>query len=199
MKGARPGARGEACGADFFAVEIMDGELRRLRSGPRAKDGGRQPFLVRVRFTAEDPGQVIADARAVLTCVVERMGDWPACERWPQLLPAWFVQRCAPEPEDPEPGEPFDAEAWPRQWRAMTPEQRAAAGQGPWTLSDWLHCFDPTEEGAGDDRSWWWWHAGTDEPGSGWIQVATTGWPFGRGSLSWLIKAGGGTDPAYGP
>ncbi|MDX2853756.1 hypothetical protein PV342_36115 [Streptomyces sp. PA03-3a] len=63
----------------------------------------------------------------------------------------------------------------------------------------WLHCFDPTEEGAGDDRSWWWWHAGTDEPGSGWIQVATTGWPFGRGSLSWLIKAGGGTDLAYGP
>ncbi|WP_329183045.1 hypothetical protein [Actinacidiphila glaucinigra] len=41
-------------------MEIMEGELRRLRSGSRAEDGGRQPFLVRVRFTAEDPGQVIA-------------------------------------------------------------------------------------------------------------------------------------------
>ncbi|MFK4694391.1 hypothetical protein [Streptomyces pristinaespiralis] len=183
----------------FFAVKIMEDELRRLRSGLRAEDGQERPFLVRVRFTAGDPAQVIADARTVLTRVVERTGDWPAFELWPRLLPAWFVQRCAPEPMEPEPGEPFDAEAWLRQWQAMTPQQRAAAGEGPWTLSDWLHCFDPTEEGAGADRSWWWWHAGADESGGGWVQVATTGWPFGSGSLSWLIKAGGGTDLAYGP
>jgi hypothetical protein len=174
------------------------GELRRLRSGPGAEDDRQRPFLVRARFTAEDPGQVIADVRAVLTRVVERTGDWPAFERWPQLLPAWFVQRCAPEPVETEPGESFDTEAWLRQRRAMTPEQRRAACRGPWALSDWLHCFDPTEEGAGDDRSWWWWHAGTDEAGGGWIQVATTGWPFGSGSLTWLIEAGGGTDLAYG-
>jgi hypothetical protein len=183
----------------FCAVKIMEDELRRLRSGPRAEDGQERPFLVRVRFTAGDPAQVIADARTVLTRVVERTDDWPASELWPRLLPAWFVQRCAPEPMEPEPGEPFDAEAWLRQWQAMTPKQRAAAGEGPWTLSDWLHCFDPTEEGAGADRSWWWWHAGADESGGGWVQVATTGWPFGSGSLSWLIKAGGGTDLAYGP
>lgn len=186
-------------GAHFFAVEIVEDELRRLRSGLEAEDGQRQPFLVRARFTAEDPAQVIADARAVLTCVVERIGDWPAFERWPQLLPAWFIQRCAPEPMEPEPGEPFDADAWLAQWRAMTPEQRAAASRGPWTLSNWLYYFDPTEEGAGDDRSWWWWDAGTDESGDGWVQVATTGWPFGSGSLSWLIEASGGTDLAYGP
>ncbi|MFE7647462.1 hypothetical protein [Streptomyces phaeoluteigriseus] len=176
----------------------MEGELRRLRSGLGVEDGQQQPFLVRVRFSAEDPAQVIADARAVLTRVVERMGDWPAFARWPQLLPAWFLQRCAPEPVEAERGDdPFDAEAWLRQWRAMAPEQRAAAGQGPWTLSDWLHHFDPTEEGAGDDRSWWWWQAGTDESGGGWVQVATTGRPFGSGSLFWLIKASGGTDLAY--
>ncbi|MET8897392.1 hypothetical protein [Streptomyces albogriseolus] len=34
--------------------------------------------------------------------------------------------------------------------------------------------------------------------GDGWIQVATTGWPFGGGSLSWLKEAGGGAAPAYG-
>ena len=43
----------------------------------------------------------------------------------------------------------------------------------------------------GDDRSWWWWDAGVDGPGSGWVEVATTGWPFGSGSLSWLIEARG--------
>jgi hypothetical protein len=180
-------------------VEILKGELRRLRSGLGVEDGQQRPFLVRLRFTAEDPAQVIAKARAVLTRVVERMDDWPADERWPQVLPAWFIQRCAPDPIELNPGEPFDAEAWMRQWRATPPEQRASVGKEPWTLSGWLYYFDPTEEGAGDDRSWWWWHAGTDEPGSGWVQVATTGWPFGSGSLSWLIKASGGTDLTYGP
>ncbi|WP_371637376.1 hypothetical protein OG988_38070 [Streptomyces zaomyceticus] len=175
-------------------MEIMEGEQRRLRSGPGTEDSQQQPFLVRVRFSAGDPAQVIAHARTVLTRVVERTDDWPPYERWPQLLPAWFIQRCAPEPD-----EPFDAEAWQRQWEAMTPQQRAAGGAGPWTLSEWLHWFDPTEEGGGDDRSWWWWHAGTDESGGGWVQVATDGWPFGSGSLSWLIEAGGGTDLAYGP
>ncbi|WP_217696733.1 hypothetical protein [Micromonospora avicenniae] len=180
-------------------MEIMEGELRRLRSGLEAEDDQQRLFLVRVRFTAEDPARVIADAREVLTRVVERTGDWPAFERWPQLLPTWFVERCAPEPREPEPSEHLDVEAWLRQWRAMTPTERAAVSEGPWTLSGWLYYFDPTEEGAGDDRSWWWWHAGTDSSGGGWVEVATTGWPFGSGSLSWLIEASGGTNLAYGP
>ncbi|MEV3973483.1 hypothetical protein AB0K68_36015 [Streptomyces sp. NPDC050698] len=79
----------------------------------------------------------------------------------------------------------------------MKPEEKATVDQGPWTLSAWLYYFDPTDEGMGDDRSWWW-HAGTDESG-GWVQVAATGWPFGSGSLSWLIEASGGGDLVYGP
>ncbi|MFD0526951.1 hypothetical protein ACFQ1I_06245 [Kitasatospora arboriphila] len=169
---------------------IAEDELRRLRSGPGPEDDRARPFLVRVRFTAADPARVVAGARAVLRSVVGRTDDWPAAEQWPQLLPAWFVRRCAPEPVEPEPGAPpFDAEEWLRQWRAMTPEQRAAADREPWTLSDWLHCFDPTEDGGGGDRGWWWWHAGTDGPGTGRVQVETTGWPFGSGSLRWLIEA----------
>ncbi|MFF7177520.1 hypothetical protein [Streptomyces sp. NPDC008121] len=180
-------------------MEIVESELRRLRSGPGTEDGRQRPFLVRARFTAEDPDQVIDNARTVLTRVVERTDDWPAFERWPQLLPTWFIQRCAPEPVEPEPDEPFDAEAWMRQWEAMAPGERAAASAGPWTLSDWLHCFDPTGEGAGDERSWWWWDAGTDRSGGAWVQVTTDGWPFGSGSLAWLIKASGGRDLAFGP
>lgn len=157
---------------------------------------------MRVRFGAEDADRVIAVARAALACVVERTGDWPAFEQWSQLLPAPFLQRCAPEHGEPEPGEPFDLEAWEQQWAAMTPDDREAACAGPWTLSDWLYTFDPTEDGAGHDRSWWWWDAGTDGGaaggGSGWVQVATTGWPFGSASLSWLIEASGGRDLVYG-
>ncbi|MFF0187765.1 hypothetical protein [Streptomyces sp. NPDC005244] len=70
-------------------------------------------------------------------------------------------------------------------------------GHGPWALSAWLHFFDPTAEGMGDDRSWWWWDAGFDERHTGWIEVVTSGWPFGSGSLSWLITAGGGGDLKY--
>jgi hypothetical protein len=186
-------------GAHFFAVEIIKGELQRLRSGLGADDGRQQPFLVRGRFTAEDPARVIANARAVLACVLQQTSDWPALERWSELLPTGFVQRCAPEPADPEPGRPFDADAWLQKWRAMTSEQKSAFSQEPWTLSDWLYYFDPTDEGIGHDRSWWWWDAGSDESGNGWVEVATTGWPFGSGSLSWLIEASGGRDLAYGP
>jgi len=135
----------------LFAMEIAEGELRRLRSGLDDGDGHERPFLVRARFLADDPVQVIAGARTVLATVLEQTGDWPAFERWPQLLPGWFLQRSAPEHE---PDESFDADAWWRQWQAMTPEQKTAASKGPWKLSNWLYYFDPTEDGMGDDRSW---------------------------------------------
>ncbi len=158
----------------------------------------QRPFLVRVRFTAESPARVIADARAVLNCVVEQTDTWPAFERWPELLPAWFVQRSAPEHAELSAGWSFDVRAWFRKRRATASRQNAHLDQGPWTLSGWLCDFDPTEEGMGDDRSWWWWDAGSDEPGTGWVEVATTGWPFGSGSLFWLIEASGGRYLEYG-
>ncbi|MBV2155214.1 hypothetical protein [Kitasatospora sp. SUK 42] len=81
-------------------MEVATGELRRLRSEPGAEDDQLRQFLVRVRFAAEDPAQVISRARAVLTRVIEQVGDRPAFEHWPQLLPAWFVSHrshgCAP-------------------------------------------------------------------------------------------------------
>ena len=90
----------------------------------------------------------------------------------------------------------FDLDTWHAQWRAKSWEEKVAESVGPWRLSNWLYYFDPTEgEGAGSDRSWWWWDAGVDQTGGGWIDVATTGWPFGTGSLYWLIEASGGIDP----
>lgn len=177
-------------------MDIAQGELRRLGSGPGVEDAGQRPFLVRVRFCALDAVQVVAAVRAVLRCVVERAGDWPAFEQWPGLLPTRFVQQCAPERNASDPS--FDVEAWQGQWRAMSPKEKAAAAEGPWTLSGWLYYFDPTDEGMGDDRQWWWWDAGVEEPGAGWIQVATTGWPFGSGPLTWVIKACGGEELDYG-
>ncbi|MFI2758020.1 hypothetical protein ACH5A3_03950 [Streptomyces echinatus] len=128
----------------------------------------------------------------------QQTDTWPAFERWPELLPAWFVQRSAPEHAELSAGWSFDVRAWFRKRRATASRQNAHLDQGPWTLSGWLCDFDPTEEGMGDDRSWWWWDAGSDEPGTGWVEVATTGWPFGSGSLFWLIEASGGRYLEYG-
>lgn len=152
---------------------------------------------MRVFFDAEDAAAVLATARQALATVVERVRSWPEdAGAWRELLPADFVARC--EPEKPHPDRDADPEAivrWETWWHALTPEEKRAAGEGPWRLSDWLYYFDPTDDGQGDDRSWWWWDAGTDTPGTGWIEVATTGWPFGTGSLYWLIEASGGQNP----
>ncbi|MFC7310171.1 hypothetical protein ACFQVC_38915 [Streptomyces monticola] len=150
--------------------------------------------MIRVHFTAEAPETVIERAREALSRVVERVESWPPESEWEQMLPAWFIERCAPEPT-PDPD--FDSAYWLARWRGLSPAEKAAAAAGPWTLSNWLYYFDPTDEGQGDDRSWWWWNAGTDDAHAGWIDVATTGWPFGTGSLYWLIEASGGSDPRY--
>ena len=181
-------------------VEIERGELQRIRSGSpdigadsdADSDAAGWPLLVRVHFAADDPRAVIQRAKEVLACVLERTDSWPADEQWPELLPASFVQRCAPE-HGPE----WSAEEWLVRSQSMTPEGKAAHARQPWTLSGWLYYFDPSEGGMGGDRSWWWWDAGTDEPGTGWIDVATSGLPFGTGSLYWLIEACGGIDPSW--
>jgi|SRR5690606_585296 len=63
-------------------------------------------------------------------------------------------------------------------WHAMTGVEKAEASEGPWTLLGRLYYLDPVES-QGVAWSGWWWDAGSDEPGKGWFDVATTGWPFG--------------------
>ncbi|MGW2561767.1 hypothetical protein ACWCXB_21435 [Streptomyces sp. NPDC001514] len=167
-------------------MEASVNELRRIRTGPERDE---QAFVVRVHFSADDPVSVVERARDVLGRVVEHLDPWPAEGAWAQLLPPWFIQACAPERSaDPS----WDAAAWLAKWQAMTPAEKISHSQGPWTLSNWLYYFDPID-GEGDDRSWWWWDAGSSGPDTGWFDVATTGWPFGTGSLHWLIEASGGT------
>jgi hypothetical protein len=120
------------------SMGTSEDELRRIREGPTADE---RAFLVRVSFSADDPAAVVERAREVLGCVVEHLESWPT-EEWPQLLPAWFMERCAPERlADPS----WDAASWLMQWQAMSQEERIAESEGPWTLSGWLYYFDPTD------------------------------------------------------
>src|SRR5690349_21713120 len=105
-----------------------EGELRRIREGPAADE---RAFLVRVFFSADDPAAVVERARDVLGRVIEQVERWPAEEAWPELLPSWFVERCAPERSaDPS----WDFAAWLARWQAITQEEKIAESKGPWTL-----------------------------------------------------------------
>lgn len=188
-------------------MKISDGELRRIQLGPTEDDDEEGLFLVRVFFTATDPDAVIARVREVLGRVIERVDSWPADEEWPKILPSWFVERFVTEVEPPAPEPIFDpaarAAAWLQLWQAATPAEEATpdkaddTDEASWSLSDWLFHFDPSEEEGGGDRSWWWWNAGSDVPGTGWIDVATPRLPFGTETLYRLIEASGGANPGY--
>lgn len=169
-------------------------ELLRVRHGPHPDT--KTPLLeVKATFTARDPHAAIALMREVLLSVLPYAAgpaaDWPADEQWPDLMPAWFVERCAP---NPPPAQETSADFLTR-WRRLTGQQRETEvrtdAAADWRLPDWLGLFDP--EGTPDSRSWRWWHAGVGHSGTGWVRFAVDGHPYGgRGALLWLIEAAGG-------
>ncbi|MGW5350364.1 hypothetical protein ACWERV_07580 [Streptomyces sp. NPDC004031] len=162
-------------------------ELLRVRHG--LPDGARSPLLlVEATFRAPDAADVVARIRDVLLAVLPHTAGpparWPADDAWPDLLPDWFTERCAP-PADK--GTAEQRRAW---WRVLGREQRAADVTAPWRLLDWLHFFDP--RGGAEARGWRWW----DVPRHGGrVRFTTDGHPYGGGdALRWLITAAGGHD-----
>ena len=111
---------------------------------------------------------------------------WPSEGSWRVLLPAWFVDACAPEPTE---GEQQD---WNRQWKSMTYEERREyARAAPWTLTGWLAWFRP--EGSDLDRGWAWVGA-SEMGGDGIVTVEIDGWPYPHGTLDWLLRTAGATE-----
>ncbi|MFG1805035.1 hypothetical protein [Streptomyces sp. NPDC049040] len=174
----------------------LSAELLRVRYGPHPDT--KIPLLdVEATFTAQDPDQTIARIREVLLAVLPYAAGpaeaWPADDRWPDILPAWFVQHRAPE----TPAHQDGSGAWATWWRGLTGQQRetgistdAAAG---WRLPDWLGPFAPG--GAGDSRSWRWWKGGARGRSTGWVRFSIDGRRYGgRRALLLLMEAAGGYD-----
>jgi hypothetical protein len=190
---------------EFADTAAPAAELLRVRHGPHPDTKNALPEVT-ATFAAQDPGETVARIREVLLAVLGfaagAAGGWPADDRWPDLLPAWFVQRCAPE----APARQGAAEASAGQgaaevrtawWRGLTRRQRETETRpqatADWRLLDWISFFDP--EGSAGARGWRWWDGGVSGPGTGWIRVGTDGHPYGgRGPLLWLIEAAGGYD-----
>jgi hypothetical protein len=171
-------------------------ELLRVRHGPHPDTAN--PLLdVTATFSADNPHAVIRQIQEVLLTVLPHAAgpasDWPDDDRWAELLPAWFVERCAAGTTAREGG----TTGWLGRWRGPSGRQHAAesvtAAPPEWRLPQWIDLFGP--DGTDGSRGWRWWDAGARTPTTGWIRFGTDGHPYGGGhALRRLIEAAGGYD-----
>ena len=160
-------------------------ERLRLIAGPAPEEKPRG--LGTVRFIAKCKGnapEVLEKAKEVLKLINEASySDWPSLDRWHRILPAWFVNRCAPERSQEE------AENWLTWWKSLTPaEQKKVLAEEEWSLSNWIYWFQP------DNRQWYWWDGVPLDRNYVVIAVEVDAWPFAWGALRWLLRAAGADD-----
>jgi hypothetical protein len=113
---------------------------------------------------------------------------WPSVERWSRLLPAWFVEGCAPERDQDE------AEQWLAWWRTLPADEQArVSSEQRWSLADWLYWLEPSE------RQWFWWDAAVEDSTRLRVMVEVSGLPAPLGALLWLLRASGAGTIAEDP
>jgi len=167
--------------------QMIGDELRRVSSGPM--EGDKSGGVGSVRFVVPcqgDAALVLARAKSVLTIILQQQGEnWPSFERWSQLLPKWFVEKCAPETTSEEALKKLAAR------RTLPADERARlVREEPWELADWIHWFEP------DDRCWFWWDGAVVDENHLLVAVEIMEWPFPWGSLAWLFRAAGAVSVA---
>jgi len=178
----KPSVRVQA--SEVFKMQTrIEEELHRLVHGLPEKlpEGlGTVRFIV---LTKRDLDALIRKSKTVLE-IVDRQAlgdDWPTPERWPSLLPRWFIDACAHEMT------PAEAQRWLARWEKLDEEQRRAEEKGKaWALADWLYWMEPGR------RSWWWWDSHVNDRCE--VDVQVDEWPFPWGSLSWLLRAAGASE-----
>jgi hypothetical protein len=163
-------------------------EQRHLDRGPEADErpGGVGTVSV-VAKCRGDAGVVVERGRQVLRSLLANEGPlWPSVDEWRQIIPAWFVEACAPEQSREE------VEGWLRWWRSLPPEEQAQASrERRWTLADWLYWMDPSE------RQWFWWDAAVEDPDTLRVVVEVSGWPAPLGALEWLLRTSGAVEVVH--
>lgn len=165
-------------------VERLERELRHLLEGPAANE--KPAGMGTVRFIAQcdgDSWQVLSKAKTVLTELDQvAIKDWPPDSAWREVLPDWFVARCAPERTRDE------AEEWLKWWRTLPADEQARVeNEKAWSLSDWLYWFQP------ENRKWFWWDAAELDANKIVVAVEVDDWPFPWAALAWLLRASGAT------
>jgi hypothetical protein len=162
--------------------ELLQREWRHLTYGvdPGEHPGGlgTNRFIARSKYNSQ---QTLDRAKAVLKIVNENSaGEWPSDARWRELLPDWFVSRCAPEMTKEE------AQAETIKWRKLTREEQVRwDSEHQWSLGEWLYWLQPGK------RQWYWWDGVALDDNTAVIAVEVQDWPFPWGALGWLLRAAG--------
>lgn len=159
-----------------------EAELRHVDFGPA---GSERPSGILLELDAVGSGgsrQLLARAREVMRAVLSNGDPWPDLEAWRQVLPSWFVLRCAPE-QTKEEAERWLALAW---WRKLPAEEMArATDESGWSLANWLYWLEP------EQREWYWWDGRVVDHDTARIVVDAQDVPATLGALEWLLKAAG--------
>lgn len=171
--------------SDPSSTGRLEREIEHLLEG--AAEDANIAGMGTVRILAECKGNsrdVLSKAKAVLLEVDHAaIGHWPADREWRDVLPDWFVHRCAPELTQEE------AEELQRRRRELSPEERARVEKDwTWSLLNWLYWFQP------ENRTWYWWDAMELSPDKIVVAIEVDEWPFPWGALSWLLRAAGAID-----
>ena len=160
-------------------------ELRHLQFGPAAPE--RPVGLGLLRFTAlcqPNADRVLKRSKEVMCILLQHVsGEWPFLDEWSNILPEWFVLKCAPETTEEE------DERWLAWWRKLSIDQQAQAMmEKRWTLSGWIYWFQPGK------REWFWWDAAVDHDTRFRVSLENHEWPCPVGAFEWLLRASGALD-----
>ena len=158
-------------------------ELRHLFTKPSPEDKveGAGLILFNVHCSG-NANQVHQNSREVLAVVLSQYEkNWPSENEWLQLLPKWFVERCAPERTIEEEEENL------AKWRTLSREEQIRETEEElWSVMDWISWLDPS-----DERYWFWWDAFVKDANLLLVAVEVVDVPFPSGSLEWLLRASG--------
>ncbi|MFH1709166.1 MAG: hypothetical protein ABIF71_14780 [Planctomycetota bacterium] len=141
-----------------------------------------------IRFNVNGHGNIdlmLTKVKEVLLIVSRYSIDsnWPTELEWRAILPAWFVNSCAPPMSDAE------AQKWLQWWRGLSArDQELAEINNKWNLANWLYWMEPT------NRQWFWWAARPTSNHDLIIAVEVRDWPFPWGALRWLFITSGAHD-----
>lgn len=160
-------------------------EIERLLNGPGSDDySGDLGLETFIAICDSNAAEVLERVKSVLRVVFSYGADkWPPDESWRDLLPDWFVERCALEPSMDE------VEAWLSKWGQLSPEeQERLEAERAWSVGEWIYWFQP------GNRVWYWWDATVQSPAEILVTVLIRDWPFPWKSLQWLFLASGALD-----
>lgn len=160
---------------------MIKNEIYRLINGidsnEKTNDVNHIAFIIKCSGNSFD---VLSKCKEILKIVLEHNRNTEmTLDEWRNLLPQWFIRRCAKE---------LSKEEAEKRLSLPIDERRRITENEGWTLSGWIYWLNPQE------RQWYWGDAKIIDYNTIHLVVECQGWPLAWGALRWLWKACGALD-----